>query len=265
MMMYKRKMSASEKTTDPPRVNFSNWKIGPPAGVSWGPRSIPDIELIFIHAGRFELQLKTQTIPAETNDLLIIFPDERHTLQGMGEETCISCIHCDLPEARSLAQVQPIKDPEIPAGFRRCAEIFLHPAPLRDELLSAILSELWIRIRSAALPADTPRTSRLVEQIAESIREHCCEPFDRTELAKRFHISPQHLNYLFRTELHTTPTEVLHHERIKRAFLLMQDKRTSVKEAAHRTGFYDTYHFSKVFKKAYGFPPSRVGAFFKPQ
>jgi AraC-like DNA-binding protein len=258
-------MSIAEKNPALPRVHFSNWKLEPPAYASWGPRSIPDIELIYIHKGRFELQLKTQTIPAEANDLLIILPDERHTLHSIGKEACISCIHCDLPAVRSLVQVQPVKDPEIPEGFRRCADIFLHPAPLRDELLSAILSELWIRIRSAALPADAPRTSRLVEQIAEHIREHCCEPFDRTELAKRFHISPQHLNYLFRTEFHTTPTEVLHHERVKRAFLLMQDKRISVKEAAYRTGFYDTYHFSKVFKKAYGFPPSRVGALFKPQ
>ncbi len=51
----------------------------------------------------------------------------------------------------------------------------------------------------------------------------------------------------------------------QKAFLLIQNERLSVKEAAERTGFYDTYYFSKIFKKVYGFPPGRIVRFFKPQ
>ena len=261
IMMYKRKMDSLLRT------HFSNDQLRPSPGMCWGPRSIPDIELILIHAGSLALHLEKQTVQAEENDLLIIFPGERHTLECLQENTSISCIHCDLPEAeaQSLSRVQRIKDPEIANGFRRCASAFMHPSSCRTELTNAILSEIWIRIRVATSPSERSHSSGPAEEIAQTIREHCCEPFDRTALAKRFHISPQHLNYLFRTQLHTTPTEVLHRERMKQAFLLMQNEHLSVKETAERTGFYDTYHFSKVFKKAYGIPPSSMIQFFKPK
>ncbi len=35
---------------------------------------------------------------------------------------------------------------------------------------------------------------------------------------------------------------------------MIQNEHVSIKEAAERTGFYDSYHFSRVFKKAYSFP-----------
>ncbi|WP_408647958.1 helix-turn-helix domain-containing protein [Tichowtungia aerotolerans] len=57
----------------------------------------------------------------------------------------------------------------------------------------------------------------------------------------------------------------MHLEHCKRAFLLIRNDRLSVKEAAERTGFCDAYHFSKVFKKTYGFPPGLITRFFKPQ
>jgi AraC-like DNA-binding protein len=255
-------------TTDWLRVNFSNWQLRPPTGAAWGPRALPDTELIVVHSGTLEQELANQTIRAEENSLLIIRPGEKHILRSRGSGCTISCIHCDLPEEelRDQPRVRAIQDTEIVEAFRRCAETFLHPAPWRAELLQAILTELWIRIRgTGSTSTETSLPDERISKIVQHIQEHCCEPFDRNELAKKFHISPQHLNYLFRTALHTTPTEVLHRERVKRAFLLMQNDQASVKEAAEQTGFYDTYHFSKVFKKAYGFPPSRVGAFFKPQ
>ena len=261
-MMYKRKMD-----THPP-VNFSNWQLQPPPNAVWGPRTLPDTELIYVHSGGLELELADQTIRAGANSLLIIFPGETHTLRNAGDDCCISCIHCDLPEEelRGQPRVRALHEPDIIDGFRRCADAFIRPAAWRDELLQAICNELWIRIRATgSASSEAPHPDDRISDIVQHIREHCCEPFDRDALAKAFHISPQHLNYLFRTQLHSTPTEVLHRERVKRAFLLMQNEQASVKEAAEQTGFYDTYHFSKVFKKAYGFPPSRVGTFFKPQ
>ena len=56
------------------RVTFSNDHLHPTYGTCWGPRSIPDIELILIHAGSLALHLEKQTVQAEENDLLIIFP-----------------------------------------------------------------------------------------------------------------------------------------------------------------------------------------------
>jgi AraC-like DNA-binding protein len=265
IIMYKRKMN---KPANSMRVNFSNWQLRPPPGAVWGPRTLPDTELICIHSGVMELETKKNAIRASTGDLLIIRPGEKHILRNTENPCTISCIHCDLPaeELQTQAQLRAVLDEEIPKGFQRCAVAFHRPSEWREKLLQSICSELWIRIQAeGSARAEMSSPDERINSIARHLQEHCDEPFDRRKLAQLFHISPQHLNYLFRTQLHTTPTEMLHRERVKYAFLLMQNEHLSVKEAAERTGFYDTYHFSKVFKKAYGFPPSRVNDFFKPQ
>ena len=265
--MYVRKMKESKTKPLLPRVNISNYRQESEPFAVWGPRAIPDTELVFIHSGTFALELEGQTVEAGENELLVIFPSERHTLRSLEKSGAISCIHCDLPEpeGRSLARIRKTTDPELPEGFRRCAEAFLNPAPWRVELLHAILSEIWIRIRSLGTLAEANPPSARVQEMVRYIREHLDEPVTRSTLARRFHTSPQHINHLFKTELGTSPTRLLHSERAKKAFLLIQNERISVKQAAYLTGFCDPYHFSKVFKKVYGFPPGRIVRFFTPQ
>jgi AraC-like DNA-binding protein/quercetin dioxygenase-like cupin family protein len=265
--MYERRMKNSPSDSEIPRVNIANYQLAAKPFEVWGPRTIPDTELIFIHSGTFALTLNRQTVRAEKNDLLVIFPGERHSFQCLEKSGIISCIHCDLPkpDGLTLPRIRKIHDHDLPDGFRRCADVFIHPAPWREELLTAILTEIWLRLRSYGSPTESVRPSERVEKMAAYIREHLDESVTRSTLAKRFHLSAQHVNYLFKNELSTTPTELLHRERVKMAFLLIQNERVSVKEAAYRTGFCDAYHFSKVFKKTYGFPPGRISRFFKPQ
>ncbi len=260
-------MKNDESESALPRVNISNYRQESRPFAAWGPRAIPDTELVFIHAGVFSLELEGETVRAGENELLVVFPGERHTLRSLEESGIISCIHCDLPElaGRALARTRKSTDPELPEGFRRCAEAFLRPAPWRDELLHAIMSEIWIRIRSLGSLAEANPPSPRVREMVRYIQDHLDEPISRSTLSRKFHASPQHINYLFKTELGTSPTRLLHSERAKKAFLLIQNERISVKEAAFRTGFCDPYHFSKVFKKVYGFPPGRIKRFFSPQ
>jgi len=259
--MYVRKM----KTAPPPRVNISNHHLKIEPHCTWGPRAIPDTELIFIHSGTFLLKLENKTFKALKNEILVIFPGEHHTLQCLGKPASISCIHCDLPDNQTLARIIRTGGSEVADGFRRCADAFLNPVPWRDELLHAILLELWIRIRASGTLTEIAVPSERVQKMVDYIREHLADPVTRTTLAKKFHTSPQHINHLFKTELATTPTELLHRERAKRAFILIQNENSSIKEAADRTGFCDPYHFSKVFKKVYGITPGTINRFFKSQ
>lgn len=265
--MYECKMKNPATTSELPRVNISNFKIKTNRFDVWGPRAIPDTELVFVHNGGFTLELENETIRAGKNELLVVFPGERHTLKCIEGSGAISCIHCDLhaEDGRMLSRIRKIEDPEVAEGFRRCAEAFVLPAAWRDELLQAILSEILIRVRSIGIPAESNPSSERIQDMVRYIRNHLDEPVTRSTLSKKFHISPQHINYLFKTELGTSPTRLLHSERAKQAFLLIQNERISVKEAAFRTGFCDPYHFSKVFKKIYGFPPGRIRRFFSPQ
>jgi AraC-like DNA-binding protein len=263
--MYESKMKNFGTELQLPRVNIANYRLIAKPFECWGPRTIPDTELIFIHSGSFALELARQTVRAEAGHLLTIFPGERHCFRNLKESGLISCIHCDVPAGKNPLRLNPVADPEIAEAFRRCGDVFMHPAPHRDELTGTILNELLLRLSGTASPSDGQHPSARVAEMVSYIREHCAEPVTRSVLAKQFHISPQHINHLFKTELGTSPTTLLHLERAKRAFLLIQNDRQSVKEAAEKTGFCDAYHLSKVFKKVYGFPPGRITRFFKPQ
>ena len=265
--MYESKISKVPTEESRFSVNISNWQVQAKPFATWGPRTIPDTELIFINEGAFSLEAEHKTIQAETGELLVIFPNEPHRFQCMEKPGIISCIHCDLPdsEIRALPRVRKINDPELPDCFRRCARTFIAPSLHREELLQAIMTEIRIRIRPSGAPSEDSGLSPKVAQMADYIRSHPEKPITRSVLAKQFHVSPQHINHLFKKELGITPTELLHNERAKKAFLMILLEHVSVKEAADRTGFYDAYHFSKVFKKTYGFPPGHISRFFKPK
>ena len=263
--MYKCKMKKTDQPGRLPCVNICNWKLKSTPFETWGPRTIPDTELIFVHAGIFSLETNSGTFTAGEHELIIIHPGERHRFYSTRKTGTISCIHCDLPAEIHLSRVQRIADPEIPDAFRRCVQAFIHPSLRRDELLKTILTELLIRLSPDGTPKQPLQITERTAEMIRYIREHCDEPVTRDGLAEKFHISLQHINYLFKTETGISPISLLHLERAKKAFLLIQNERLSVKEAAERTGFYDAYHFSKVFKKVYGFPPGRVIRFFKPQ
>ncbi|MEA2067819.1 MAG: AraC family transcriptional regulator [Verrucomicrobiota bacterium] len=247
------------------RVNIANDRLEAKPFEAWGPRTIPDTELVFVHTGLFSLKTEKETLRIGKNGLLSIPPRTRHVFQSLEESGTISCIHCDISERAPSIQSLHCSDPEIPEAFRRCAEAFIHPAPHRNELLGAILGELLIRLRATGSLRESNPPSERVQTMAAYIREHSHEPVSRSVLAATFHISPQHINHLFKTELGTSPTALLHLERSKQAFLLIQNERIGIAEAAERTGFCDAYHFSKVFKKVYGFPPGRIRRFFQPQ
>jgi AraC-like DNA-binding protein/quercetin dioxygenase-like cupin family protein len=265
--MYKSKISDMPYGKAVPSVNISNWRVQTRPPAVWGPRTIPDTELILISEGCFTLELEDETVQAKKGDLLIILPNEHHRFQCLESPGEISCIHCDLPQPEGglLPRVRQITDSELPGCFRRCAQTFLQPSPRREALLQVIMTEIWIRIRPADNPVENPDSSSKAAQMADYIRTHLEKPVTRNELARQFHISPQHINYLFKKELGVTPTELLHNERVKSAFQMILLEHVSIQEAAERTGFYDAYHFSKVFKKAYGFPPGHISRFFKPQ
>lgn len=70
-------------------------------------------------------------------------------------------------------------------------------------------------------------------------------PYFCEEFKKYFKVSP--IDYMIRL-------------RLKSAAMLLEDKSLSIGEVAVRSGYDDVYYFSKLFKKKYGFSPSRYRA-----
>lgn len=76
-------------------------------------------------------------------------------------------------------------------------------------------------------------------------------------ISRSMYMSPVYISKVFKEETGETPINYLIKVRLAKAHELLEGGKLSVKAAARRVGYDDAYHFSKLFKKYYGIPPSQ--------
>jgi len=263
---------ALKPTAVQPAVHYANYQRVPPAQ-TWGPRTIPDLELILVVEGRFEYaEAGRAPFLARMGEVIAIPPHVTHTV-GV-TEGCLharfSCIHAELLPDRTwgAGQYQPDPlpppvtdtrmDPVLHDLFQRCAVEFERFHPYREPLLRGIVREIWLRLAGYWQRPEGRRPTRRTAAMVDFVRANLQRPLSRRDLARHAHLTPEHINALFRLELGTTPGAFIQRERVRLAYRLLSDEGLSVKETAERTGFADPFHFSRVFKRLTGQPPSRL-------
>ncbi|MFA4945420.1 MAG: AraC family transcriptional regulator [Lentisphaeria bacterium] len=256
-----------------PQVRHFN-HFAPIPNVAWGPRTIPDLELILVLAGEFSYaEPGTPPVLARPGDVLCLRPNREHVVRQLGAGGVISCLHCDLlpglswgngdyrlaPEPQLLTHAGD--DPLLPELFRGGATAHSgygrNRAPLAQTLARAIwlrLAEQWQGGAAAGTLSPSPRLDRMLQYI----RAHLHEPLSRQALARAFALTPQYINALFRRELGIPPTQLIRRERVLKAHHLILNEGLTLKAAAQRTGFRDVFYFSRVFKRVMGIPPGKV-------
>jgi transcriptional regulator GlxA family with amidase domain len=117
--------------------------------------------------------------------------------------------------------------------------------------------ELWLRLAEYWEKGSDKQVSSRMRQMMLYIQKNINSLPTRNDLAEKFHITPEHVNALFKKELGMTPTKYQQRMRIYSACSFLREKGLSIKEAAEKTGFCDEFHFSKVFKKIMGASPSK--------
>ena len=68
-------------------------------------------------------------------------------------------------------------------------------------------------------------------------------------------LSRSYASVLFKRETGEKFSDYLQGVRIEKSCALLRDTSLSVQETAERTGFFDTAHFSRVFKEKMGISP----------
>ncbi len=79
-------------------------------------------------------------------------------------------------------------------------------------------------------------------------------------LAQKSGYSAEYLCRVFKKHHIDSPYQVLLHRKMSVAWLLLRDGQLQVAAVATEVGFKDPLHFSRLFKKVMGFPPSHVSA-----
>ncbi len=269
-----------------PPVHIANY-ISYKKKTSWGPRRIPDFEMIFIREGRFIYDEHEETgtsffhtsrnmehllIQLEVGDVLLIPPEVNHTFAATSDIWAISCIHC-LPLdgicwENGLFHLSPSpvyrtrfqdKMNLMDNLFYKCNTLFLGYQPFRQELLSTVCREIWLNCaaRWELMPNESAISDRM-KGMMTFIKENFTEDIGRKDLAKRFNVTSEYVNALFKQELGMSPSACINKERILLGYSLIHNEGLSVKETAYQCGFRDPFYFSRVFKKVLGIPPDTL-------
>jgi AraC-like DNA-binding protein len=94
-----------------------------------------------------------------------------------------------------------------------------------------------------------------VIQSMEYMREHIGGQITLEDLAGVAGLSVSHYCAVFKQKTMQTPLQLFTSMKIQRACQLLQSKNLTIKAIAYQLGFFDQYHFSKVFKQVMGVAP----------
>jgi AraC family transcriptional regulator of arabinose operon len=94
-------------------------------------------------------------------------------------------------------------------------------------------------------------------QARQKIESRYDENLDLESLAHAAHLSKPYFCTAFRRAFGVTPINYLIQRRMEAAAVLLRDTSLDVGEVGRRVGYDDLFHFSKLFKRYVGIPPSR--------
>lgn len=237
---------------------IANYFSPGPGRASWGPRIISDYELIYQVEGSGQyLESNGLPRPLKQDQVLLIPPDTEHTFMCPGPEaSIISCIHFSFtPQVKFFksAIFDVSGDHNILFLFKSIAGEYDNRSPYVSTIMSSQLTEIWLRIlRCRQQQHNIPDT---VTNARSYIKNFYYHPITRVSLARSLRITPEHLNFLFKTHCRTTPLAYLTFIRMNHAKRLLKETNLSVKEIAFKVGYQDPLYFSRVFHKHTGISP----------
>ena len=111
------------------------------------------------------------------------------------------------------------------------------------------------RVSSAAEPEK--QEERAITGITRYLQENMAEEISLSVLAEQFHLNPQYISQLFKSEIGVNFLVYLTNIRMEKAKKLLLSTALSIAEVAEQSGYGDYRVFTKVFKKSEGITPSQ--------
>lgn len=109
----------------------------------------------------------------------------------------------------------------------------------------------------------TPDDRRRIEVIANYINDHCTSTLSLNELAQAACMGPTKFKQCFKAVTGSTLTRYVQSRRISLAEALLRQTDLSIEQVARAAGYTCASHFSELFHRETGMPPSAYRANFK--
>ncbi len=148
-----------------------------------------------------------------------------------------------------------------PAILEKWNELILEEGISQSaESAKNVMSLVHVLVRkitpSIGLRSKPQSPNALVERVLREIETNFRELSALQEIADRFGVTSEHLCRVFKANHKISPYKILSRRKMEHAYAQLKMSETPIQEIAHSLGFTDAFHFSRAFKKQYGYPPS---------
>ena len=130
--------------------------------------------------------------------------------------------------------------------------------PVNYEEFGTCIDNLKISLFEQRVSAEPEQQEeRTITGITRYLQEHLAEEVSLSVLADQFHLNPQYISQLFKSEIGVGFLTYLTNIRMEKAKKLLLSTSLSIADVAERSGYADYRVFTKVFKKSEGCTPSQ--------
>ncbi|WP_165585953.1 AraC family transcriptional regulator [Ruminiclostridium cellobioparum] len=252
-------------------INFSNT-------MHWH----PFIEILLSLYDNNEVTINFTEHVLKTNDLVIIYPGDLHSLDHVAENAFILVqFPLDLLMIMSefnsnfsvFSQYQCIKyDPSnIDADrmiflIKRLPELYFSDTLFNEVRIYSLLLEFFVKLGQYCVNAkkeefsDDAKTdyksTKLITEACLYISQNCTKPLTLDDVSHHIGVSKSHFSHLFKKYTDMTFIDFLTTERIKRTEFLISNPKAHIIDIAFDSGFSSLSSFNRAFKKIKGISPS---------
>jgi len=102
------------------------------------------------------------------------------------------------------------------------------------------------------------KTRKLADDIKTYLQEHYTGSLDNKAIAQHFKYHPSYINRIINIHTGMSIHKYILNYRLTKALSLLENFNLSIEQISDMTGFCDTKHFSKSFRKLFGKSPSQI-------
>ncbi|MBQ8310962.1 MAG: helix-turn-helix transcriptional regulator [Clostridia bacterium] len=239
----------------------------------------PEMELIRVYDGRFELHLNKQSYTLTAGDVAIVNPGTLHRGEPTDCRYDCSVFKTDMlcPSGSTVSRyIKPIAGqthavreylpsgsaPEVLGCVDRLFSTLADRPPQYELSVYAALYELFFTLHRCGLvgknDSNHVRDKQLTHltRLLEWIDENYTQKITLASLSKISGLNEKYLCRFFKEYTSHTPIDYINRLRVEKAADDMLSRHFSVTEAAFANGFNDSAYFSKIFRQIKGVSPS---------
>lgn len=247
-----------------------------PAGDNWSlaTSSFEQCKFYFITQGTCQITIEGTEYTARAGDWFFIPAKTKHAYQNCKDAPFAKYwMHFDLyPDARLFRLLNlPYRVKADPEG--RALRLFqefdaaLAGGRFTDSLtVKARLIELiaeYIKAANADVDEVERDGSQRFDSLLRYINENLHRPLSNEQLARIYHMHPNHFVRSFKEKTGQTPARYVKNKKLENARQLLENTQMPICDIAAKVGYPDPAHFSRLFRERYGMSPTVCRAYFK--